>query len=240
MLTYPAALPLRDNLREGHASAWRAIAAPGAFWTAAERVAMVAEARAATACPLCAERKTALSPFAVTGTHTRAALAGADLPATVVDMIHRIRTDPGRLTRSWFDATLAAGISPARYVEAVSVVCTSVIIDTLHKALDLELPDLPAPTPGAPTGEQNPRAVNAGAWVPISDGEGTSTADPSETGLPAVPNIARAMGLVPGAVALFFGAFRPHYALKDIPLAISQAQAEFVASRVSAINECFY
>ena len=48
------------------------------------------------------------------------------------------------------------------------------------------------------------------------------------------------MGLVPDAVALFFGAFRPHYALKDIPLSISQTQAEFVASRVSALNDCFY
>ncbi len=62
----------------------------------------------------------------------------------------------------------------------------------------------------------------------------------ADTGLPRVPNIARSMGLVPSAVDLFFGTFRPHYSLKDIPLSISQAQAEFVASRTSAINECFY
>jgi hypothetical protein len=62
----------------------------------------------------------------------------------------------------------------------------------------------------------------------------------ADTGLPAVPNIFRAMGLVPDAVALFFSTFRPHYALKDIELSISQAQAELVASRVSAWNECFY
>ena len=59
-------------------------------------------------------------------------------------------------------------------------------------------------------------------------------------GLPRAPNIGRAMGLVPSAVALFFLTFRPHYALRDVPLAISQAQAEFIASRVSALNECFY
>ena len=62
----------------------------------------------------------------------------------------------------------------------------------------------------------------------------------TDTGMPAVPNIARSLGLVPGAVALFFGTFRPHYALQDIPLAISQAQAEFIAARVSALNQCFY
>ena len=60
------------------------------------------------------------------------------------------------------------------------------------------------------------------------------------TGLPGAPNIARSMGSVPSAVALFFTAFRGHYALRDIPLAVSQPQAEFVASRVSALNQCFY
>jgi len=33
---------------------------------------------------------------------------------------------------------------------------------------------------------------------------------------------------------------RSHYSLSDIPLDISQAQAEFIAARVSALNECFY
>jgi len=91
-----------------------------------------------------------------------------------------------------------------------------------------------------PPGERNALAVDAGAWVLIGDGGGSDTAQTSATGLPAVPNIVRAMGLVPAAVDLFFGAFRPHYALQTIPLAISQAQAEFVASRVSALNQCFY
>ena len=59
-------------------------------------------------------------------------------------------------------------------------------------------------------------------------------------GMPRAPNIGRAMGLVPSAVALFFLAFRAHYALRDIPLDIAQAQAEFIASRVSALNACFY
>ncbi len=62
----------------------------------------------------------------------------------------------------------------------------------------------------------------------------------ADTGLPVVPNIVRAMGLVPKAVELFFGTFRPHYALKGIKLSLSQAQAEYVASRVSAMNKCFY
>ena len=228
---YPDHLPLRDDLKQAHADALRTIAQPGPSWTAAQRLNMVRTARAATACPLCAERKTALSPSAVTGTHD----GPAELGVLAVDTIHRIRTDPGRLTRSWFDA-VTREIEPAAYVELVSVVNTSVIIDTLHRALGLEVPELPAPVPGPPTAEAPGDTVDEGAWVPIS----RAPRDMADTGLPTVPNIARAMGLVPAAVSLFFGAFRPHYALKDIALSISQSQAEFVASRVSAMNECFY
>lgn len=228
---YDEKLPLGDDLRAAHQSALQTICAPGPSWTGAERRAMVVSARAATACALCAERKTAISPTHVNGTHDDP----TDLPAIVVDAIHRIRTDPARLTRSWFD-TVTAEIGQPAYVELVGVVNTSVIIDTLHAALDQPLPALPEASSGAPTQAPTGDVVEEGAWVPIT----RAPRDMADTGLPAVPNIARAMGLVPDAVALFFSTFRPHYALKDIALSISQAQAELVASRVSAWNECFY
>ena len=106
----------------------------------------------------------------------------------------------------------------------------------LHEALGLDPPDLPRIQAGEPSGRINEDAVDGGAWVPIL----AAPTDMADTGLPRVPNIARSMGLVPDAVELFFTTFRPHYALKDIPLSISQGQAEFVASRVSALNQCFY
>lgn len=229
---YQTSYPVRTNLREAHGDAWRLIAQPGAFWSAAARVQMVEEARAALRCGLCARRKEALSPLAALGEHD----AATALPAALVELIHRLRTDPARMTRSAFDRALAGGISAERYVEAVSVVCTSVVIDTFHNALGLASPPPREPQPGDPRGQEPPAVVDDGAWVPLTrvDGEDRTF------GLPRAPNIGRAMGLVPSAVALFFLAFRPHYALRDIPLAISQAQAEFIAARVSALNECFY
>lgn len=226
-------LPVSPEAIERHAEAWRSIAAPGAFRTGAGRVQMVAEARAATACMLCERRRAALSPFAVDGEHDSV----SDLPPVPVDMIHRLRTDAGRYTRTVFEDVLAAGISRERYIEVVSVVSAAVIVDTMHAALGLPLPDLPTPEPGPPSGQPAPDVVDAGAWVPLTrvdDGPATVT------GLPGAPNIARSMGCVPSAVALFFTAFRGHYALRDIPLAVSQPQAEFIASRVSALNQCFY
>ncbi len=225
--------PISAAVVERHGEAWRLIASPGPFWTGAERVQMVAEARAAMHCDLCRRRKEALSPFAVQGSHDTA----SDLPATLIDMIHRLRTDPARYTRSVFASVVAAGIPRERYIEAVSVVNASVIVDTMHASLGLPLPELPAPEPGLPTGQPTPDVVDDGAWVPITR---VSDRNVSDTGLPGAPNIARSMGCVPAAVQLFFTAFRGHYALRDIPLAVSQPQAEFIASRVSALNECFY
>ena len=229
---YPADSLLRDDLTQAHAVTWDRIGAAGDFFAGAERIEMVRAAREALDCPLCAARKSALSPNAVSGAHG----GSAELAAPIVELIHRLVTDPGRLTRSWFDGVLASGVNRQAYVEVVSVVTSSVIIDTLHRALGLERPALPAPQPGEPRGEYNRQAVDAGAWLPILDAPSVM----GSAGLPQVPNIVRALGLVPSAVELFFGTFRPHYALQAIPLSISQTQAEFVAARVSAINECFY
>ena len=100
---YDKAIPLSQTLRAAHDSALTTICRPGPSWTGAERRAMVESARAATSCSLCARRKAALSPSQVTGTHEDPTV----LPLVVVDAIHRIRTDPGRLTRSWFDQVTA-------------------------------------------------------------------------------------------------------------------------------------
>lgn len=227
---YPNHLPLSDQLKAAHAAALETIARPGPSWTGQERLEMAAVARASLGCSLCAERQAALSPNAHDGTHD----GPTGLHPRVVDAVHRIRTDPARLTRRFFDE-ITAILDPAAYVEMVSVVTTSVIIDTLHRALGLPLPALPDPVPGEPTGDAPGDTVDEGAWVPI-----TRIPDHDGDGAPRVWNIARAMGLVPAAVSLFFSTFRPHYALQDIPLSISQSQAEFVAARVSAMNECFY
>jgi len=226
---------LSDTLKANHTKSWQQVSQAGDFWHAAQRVAMVNEARASLRCTLCTTRKQALSPFGVAGEHTRHSTSNG-LSDVVVDTIHRIRTDPGRLTREWFDTVMASGMSKQAYTELVSVVTTSVIIDTLHNSVGLELPDLYPPEPGDCGNEFNADTVDEGGWLPML----AAPRDIGSHGLPQVPNIARALGLVPSALNLFFQTFRPHYALQDISLSISQAQAEFVASRVSAINECFY
>src|SRR2546421_167253 len=72
--------------------------------------------RRAAGCALCRERKASLSPGAVAGRHD----GPHTLPENIVDVVHRIRTDPARLSRSWFDAVIA-GVDVGHYVELVGV-----------------------------------------------------------------------------------------------------------------------
>src|SRR5436305_1610110 len=81
--------------RDGHRARGAHGAGAGTWWTGAERVVIAAESRAAADCGLCRARKGALSPAAVGGEHE----AWAGLPALTVDVIHRVRTDAGRLTQ---------------------------------------------------------------------------------------------------------------------------------------------
>lgn len=234
-------LPIPEPMRAAHRRAWERLAAPGAWWTGAEKVAIAAEARAARTCALCRERKAALSPYAVAGEHAATAL----LPAPAVEAAHRIASDPGRLTRAWYDETLAAGLFDAHYVELLGVVVTLVNLDALHRALGVAPEPLPEPRAGEPSRERPP-ATPGGAWVPWLPLDSAVGRELFE-GRPLVPNVARALSLVPDAVRQLKELSEAHYLPIDLVTnprarvaALSRAQMELVAGRVSALNECFY
>ena len=224
-------LKVRDELAAAHALVWSKIAQPGPFLTAEQRVATVWEARQSLRCTLCIRRKSALSPNAIQGEHD----AVSGFSRTFVDLVHRIATDPARYTKSVFDKVTESH-SIEEYIEAVSVVASSVIIDTMHRALGEELPQTPYPEPGPPRGQKPPNVVADGAWVPLS----SIAVGRPDLGFRRAPNIMRSMGCVPEAVSLFFTCFRNHYSMMGVTMALSQPQAEFIAARVSALNQCFY
>ena len=62
-------IPVRKDLPLAHRHAWRRLAEPGTWWSGAERVCIAAEVRNARKCPLCEERKRALSTAAASGRH---------------------------------------------------------------------------------------------------------------------------------------------------------------------------
>ena len=234
-------LPIPEPMRAAHRRAWERLAAPGDWWTGAERVAIAAEARAARTCVLCRQRKVALSPHAVAGAHAATAL----LPAPAVESAHRVASDPGRLTRAGYEKALAAGLSDAHYVELLGIVVTLVNLDALHRALGVAPEPLPEPRAGEPSRRRPPTAQGVAwvAWLALDSPQGRELFE----GRPRVPNVARALSLVPDAVRQLNELSGVHYLpIEDVidprarVPALSRAQMELVAGRVSALNECFY
>ena len=237
--------PVRPDLVEAYRAAWADIAQPGSWWTGPQRVAIAHEVRKARSCALCAERKAALSPFAVGGDHDTHAL----LPPPAVDTIHRLTTDASRLTKSWLDGLERDGLSNGAYVELLGVVVAVTSIDAFHDALGTPLEPLPIAIDGDPTSYRPEGLVDQGAWVPMLSGRAARGPEADlYDGLPIAANVIAAMSLVPDAVRLLKTLSIAQYLpFADVAnpaaagnRAISRAQIELVAGRVSALNECFY
>lgn len=228
-------LPVRAHVATAHGAGAKAFATSGTWFTGLERSWILAEIRHARAglCALCNARKAALSPYAEDGEHDTV----TPLPPQVVEVVHRLSTDSGRVTQQWFSQVTSGELSAPAYVEIVGLIGMAMILDSFAAgigAAPFALDDQPEETP--PSRVVNPEVVDAGAWVPILrvDQAGLTP------GQPSVPNIARSMGLVPLAVQQFFGVMRAHYNLLDFETSLQRAQIELIASRMSAYNDCFY
>ena len=237
-----APVPVREDLPAAHRRAFARLARPGTWWSGAERIAIADAVRGAEACSLCAQRRQALSPLALEGVHDH----DGTLPDAAVEAIHQITIDPGRLSRAWFEKTLAAGLSDARYVEVVGVVVTVLSVDRFCRALGVPLRPLPAALPGDPSRRRPVGALPEGAWVPMIK---ESRAKGDEAGLYGsrrTGNVIRALSLVPDEVRGLLDLSAAHYLTPEQMLdltagrSLDRRQIELLAGRVSALNECFY
>ena len=243
-LDYTAAgVPVRDDLRETHRAFWTHVRSPGTWWSGHERVAIAAEARGSQTCRLCRARGEALSPSIVAGEHDTI----GELGANAVEAIHRVRMDPARLSRPWFDSIVATGLTVERYVELVGVVSLIAGVDSFARALGIPAFPLPEPIPGAPSHHRPASAKPGEAWVPmIAAEDATGSEADLYDGAVFVPNILRALSVVPDEVRALKKAAASHYvSFQEIPdptvrRALDRSQMELVAARVSALNECFY
>ena len=89
--------------------------------------------------------------------------------------------------------------------------------------------------------------VSGDAWLPMLPPKLREGPEADlYAGLPFLPNVIRAMSLVPSGVRMLRRLSIAHYVEKvQDPLAndgraLDRRQIELVAGRVSAINECFY
>jgi len=236
-------MKIRDDLQAAHCRAWTRLGQAGTWWPATQRVAIAAEARRAPACRLCRARRAALSPELATGEHDGLGV----LDATVVDTIHRIRMDSSRLSPTWYRRVVDSGLAETSYVELVGVVATVVAIDTFRHALGLPEWRLPEPVAGTPARRRPAGAKPGLAWVPTVAPEDLTPDDPPIYRGKSGANIHRAMSLVPAEVDGFFdlddAMYLPDALLRDFGnehRALTHAQIELLAARMSALNRCTY
>jgi alkylhydroperoxidase family enzyme len=204
---------------------------------------MAKAARDAESCRLCRDRKAALSPNSVRGTHDN----DGTLPENVIEVIHRVRTDPGRLSRDWYEQRLTGGLTDGQYVEIIGVVTLCAGTDYFARALGITPFALPTPKDGAPSGYRPASATGGTAWVPLVEpADANGPESDLYAGIDFVPNIMKALSLVPNEARALQRSSDAHYVpvnkISDpsVRRALDRMQMELVASRVSALNECFY
>ena len=239
-----ASVPLRQDLADAEQRAWLWLSRPGTWFSGHQKLAIAAETRQALHCDLCRRRKDALSPYTVDGTHDSL----GELPDAMVDVIHRVRTDSGRLTKSWYGRMLESGVSDGEYVEMIGVIATITALDTFDRGYGRPMTPLPAPVDGEPSRYRPVGAKHQLAWVPTLE-PGDITPDDPDIYAPYNPpyNIQRALSLVPDAMMAFFDYDETCYLSEQEILdfdteyrALSHDQMELVAARMSALNSCYY
>jgi len=234
--------PVRDDLTASQRRAWKRLAEPGAWWSGAERVAIAAETRQAGACRLCRERRDSPSAGAVSGEHD--GLGG--LPKAAVEAIHRIVTDHGRLSRSWFERIRAAGLDEGAYVELIGVVTTVVSIDSFCRGLGVPPHALPRSEPGEASRYRPPGATPGEAWVATIGFRGARGAEADLYDGRPTANVLAALSLVPDEVRTLKDLSAAHYLSPEQMVdlgagrSLDRAQMELIAARVSVLGECFY
>jgi hypothetical protein len=213
--------PIRQDLVAAHRAVWEQLAEPGCWWTGAERVAIAREVRDARA-----HRND--PPWL----REKAVAADQGLTAPAITAVRGVAVDAYRLDRDWCRG-IVEQLGDGAYVELVAISVCVTAIDAFGEALGAELEPLPDPVPGEPIRERPLGMGDIGAWVEM-----------------ATPwrgaNVGRALSLVPIAARMFGSLAGPMYAGPDVSKLVwtdrplSRPQVELMASRVSAVNECFY
>ncbi len=156
----------------------------------------------------------------------------SNMPELAVDLIHRLTTDPGRLSKDWASQVIES-ITEEAYVELATVICVQYVIDSYSRCLGAPLRELPVAGEGEPSRIRPQGVGDVGAWV-------SQSLDKS------LANVSRAASLVPDTENLWRELVQIHYSrgpeFADLiwDRALTRPQVELLASTVSALNECFY
>ncbi len=219
---------VRTWIEEARREATEAVARPGDWLTAVERLDVWQESRRADDDPIDRARRAAVSPAAVSDRHPDS----EHLSAAAVDVVHRVATDPGRLIRAWADERIAE-LGAETYTELVGLTAIVRCLDTFTVAVGHEPVEPPAAVPGEPARHRPDDVGDVGAWVPQSIDK-------------TMANVSRTLSLVPETNQAWRALVNSHYSRGEEFLdlnwdrALTRVQVEAVAARTTAELDCFY
>jgi hypothetical protein len=154
----------------------------------------------------------------------------------VAEAARRIHDEPATITREWLEALRHDGLSDAQYVEVIGVVAQVRALDTFEFGVERARRPLPEPAAGTPTPAEVADAAIEGGWVPTVGAAAPMTVlslAPAEHR--AMVDISEVFYLAPrGGDGFTMG---NQHVVRD---GLTRSQIEFVASRTSLINDCFF
>jgi hypothetical protein len=221
---------VREDLAESHRLAWEHLAAPGSWWTGAQRLELAGTALLAIADPA------PLPPWvAVTSTDR---LDGDLLtPPAAHDLAYRLARHAGTITVDVYRAAVDE-LGELPYIELCGIVSTTAAVAHFCRNIGVPVPPLPEPVDGEPTRAQPAQLARSRYnWVLV--------AEPADE----VAAVVQAYTAVPGehennwrmAAAQYMPAdemTQPDWTRRAGGL--SRAQMELVAARLTRLRDCFY
>lgn len=223
---------VRDDLAAAHRLAWEHVAAPGSWWTGAQRVELARTVLVAIA------DDDPLPPWVgVTAEEGDRLPSGRVAPDAAHDAAYRIARHAGTMTEDVY-RRFADELGELAYVELCAIVSSVAAVAHFHRNAGLPLPPLPEPRDGEPTSARPDEVVAAELnWVPVA-----APADRTAA-------VVQAYSAVPGeqentwrmAAAQYMpSAEMIHPDWMRRPGGLSRPQSELIAARVAQLRECFY
>jgi hypothetical protein len=154
------------------------------------------------------------------------------LPATAVEVIHRVVNHSYRLSRAWAEVQVG-DLGDGPYAEVVGVTATLVALDVYARSIGDSPPELLPPVDGPPAAERPDGVGDVGAWIAMAEEK-------------LMANVTRALSLVPRTNATWRSLVNDAYSRGPQMLeltwerALSRPQVELIAAQVSKLQECFY
>jgi hypothetical protein len=238
-----APVKIREDLYNAIGVAHSQLGKSGDWILGTDRTKIMAEVRNAQVCKLCFNSKNAMSPYSITGDHDTL----TNLPNSWINIIHRVTTDSGRLSKRWFLESVTSGLSEYEFIEIVSVCVQTIAIDIFALGIGAQIPPLPKGYSSAPGREITSGAKIGPGWISTVDPKDADAELSDFYGNDNHFYIRRSMTLLPKETIRLWALLDNLYLedpriheLEGKDRGISRGQMEFLAARASALLGCLY